>query len=797
MKNTRPINTRQMFIVPLIVLFIVTISVGLTTFYFTANRFKQTMITSGTVLAETLSVGISNDIKHKENYLSSLNSTLISAGNYIIANRDLITNEYLNEIANTFILTNIYWYNAEGLLLNDANDEFVGWTPSIGDPIYTFMHSGFNVYIEDIRKGTDNDQYYKFIYIKDFDGYFIQVGINANQIKELIQHFEFQYIIEQFVANNSGLLYALIIDTNFITIADTDIDEIGADYSGDDDYKKVLSGITLGSDWYYEKQNEVILEISTPIYHYGDIIGILGIGYSYHDYYEIRAFLSLIFVFLILIIMVFYASVQYARVINPLKQFSKKIENVDLENITEIASGNVHGVLSGLNLIFTDLITKVFEKEKENKDIIRRVTDLAFTDQLTQLPNRNAILKMLRNMCKSNNKLAVIYIDIDDFKTINDTRGHSYGDVLIQHIAYRLVQVQIEGLFVSRHQGDEFLVIYTYDDNYLLEELIEEIKKQFNTPIEIEGSSLFVEFSMGIALYPKDGKSPEELLHKADVAMYEAKKEDKMTHMFFNDEMSAQLNRRNEVLQELNDAIINDGFQILYQPQVDIDKNEVVGLEALLRIKGSTISPYEFIPIAEQNRLINRIGRIVIAKVIIQLNEWINLGIKIVPTYVNFSAIQLQDQTISDFIINQLNSLNVPAEMFGVEVTESTIIDKRELTINTLMQMKSIGIKTAIDDFGSGQAGINYMTNFKVDIVKFDKSFSDRYLNEKNIEVYLTILKLTSELGFITLAEGIETKEQVELLKNTSCKLVQGYYYYKPQKPEIITEIFLNGTMKK
>jgi diguanylate cyclase (GGDEF)-like protein len=789
MKKTKPINVQKMFYVPLIVFFIITAILGLITYNFIANRFKEEMISSGSALAETLSVGISDKIEHKKFYLATLDSTLISAGNYIIKNRDLISNEYLHQIAESFVLTDIYWYNSDGLLLNDANDEFVGWTPVIGDPIYTFMHSGLDMYIEDIRRGTEDDRHYKFVYIRDIDGYFVQVGINADHIHELTQKFEYQYVLEQFVANNSELLYALIVDKNFISIADTDIDEIGVDYSGDESYEKVLQGHTVSSNWYYEKLGDEVLEISTPIYYNGEIIGIFGIGYSYQNYNIIRIFLFSTFSVLILSIMSIFAVIQYVRVVKPLNQFSKKIETISIENTIEIKDEKDYGVLSGLNGIFTDLLSNFIKKRDENRKIIHEMTELAFVDQLTKLPNRNACIQLLTDLCVNGNQLSVIYLDIDDFKSINDTRGHTFGDVLIQRIADRFIQIQTKDTLVFRHQGDEFLIVYKFTDDEKIQYLIEETKKMFSKPIKIDESSLYINFSIGLARYPLDGKSVEQLLHYADLAMYEAKKEERMSYVIFNDEISKRSIRKNEVLTKLKDAISNDGFYILYQPQMDIQKNEVIGLEALLRLKDSNISPYEFIPIAEQNRLINNIGRIVIEKVIKQQRIWKDLGIKIVPTHVNFSAIQLQDMKIIDYIQKLLEEYDIQPEMFGVEITESTIIDKRELTIDTLMRMKSVGIKTAIDDFGSGQAGINYMSDFKVDIVKFDKSFSDRYLNQENIEIFLTILKFTSDLGFITLAEGIETKEQVDLLKDTSCKLVQGYYYYKPQQSQVIVEI--------
>ena len=788
MMKSRPIDTNKMFIIPLIIIFLTMILVGYLTFTFTARRFKDNMIENGTILAETMAHSIDDNLTYKENFIGLLDQKMLEVGYYIIDYRASLSDAYLASVMASFDLTNAYWYSPTGEVLYDASGDFIGWQAQPGDPIHDFMISGLDYYVEDIRKSTEDDLHYKFVYIRDTDGSFIQVGINAEIIYEITYHYEYQSIIEHFVEKNPELLYALVINTNYISVADTDTNEIGVDYSGDEAYALALSGTTNGDDWYYSELGETVLEVATPIYHNGDIIGILGVGYSYSNYYEIRNFLINIFFLLILSILTIYTFVQYRGVIKPLSKFSTDVENLDLNKVVYLEPVFKKSTISGLQVVFTELVNKIILKDEENKAIIARTSNLAFIDQLTGLPNRNACTEKLDDLCKSGEQTAVIYLDVDDFKSVNDTKGHYYGDMLIQNIANRLKSIEDENLYVSRHQGDEFLLLYTFTDYNKLDDIIESIKEQFKLPVEIEDSILYVEFSMGIAITKKDGNTSEVLLQKADIAMYEAKKKDKMSHVFFDEHMGEVLSRKNIILSTLNQAIIHDGFYLLYQPQVNIETNEIIGLEALLRLKDSNISPYEFIPIAETNRLINKIGRIVIEKVIIQQADWIKSGIE-VPVYVNFSANQFQDNTILDFIEETLINHQVPPTLFGLEVTESTIISNRALTIKMLERLKSIGVKTAIDDFGSGQAGINYMTNFKVDMVKFDKSFSDKYLTKETIDIYHTILKLTHDLGFITLAEGIETQTQVDLLKKTDCYLVQGYFFYKPMHGEALFEI--------
>ncbi len=796
MKSIQPINIKRMFMLPLILFFLITVIGGFLTYIFTVERFKTEMVSSGELLTETLSASLSNNLAHKDDYVDSIDSLLVSVGNNIIKHRDLITNDYLYEMTETFILTDIYWYNAEGLLLNDANDEFVGWTPQEGDPIYNFMHSGLDMHVEGIRLGTELDEdetlvYYKFVYIRAEDGFFIQVGCKADVIYELTQKYDYQYVLEQFIDNNPELLYAFVVDTNYVSIADTDIEEIGNDYSGDLAYEQVILGEKNVSDSYYEKIGEDVLEFTTPIYYNGNIIGILGIGYSYNDFNLMKVFLITIFVSIIIFILITYIIIQYVKVINPLRKFSTSVNNIDLDHITYRTAHRKYEDLSGLSILFTNLVNKVFEKNKENLNIITRMTNLAFIDQLTQLPNRYASVRFMNEICIEEKRVAIIYMDIDDFKLVNDTKGHIFGDLLLQNIANKLNKLKNEHVFISRHQGDEFLIISSYIEKIEVTDFVESIKSLFEKPIKIEQSSIFIEFSIGISLFPEHGITFGELLGKADIAMYEAKKIDKMSHIFYDSRIEENIQRKNEVINLLNNAVKNDGFFIVYQPQVNIDSGEIISLEALLRITDTNISPSEFIPIAEQNRLINKIGRIVIKKAIEQQSLWIKEGIKIVPVYVNYSANQLEDQLLTKYIIDILKNYNIPVEMFGIELTESTIIDNRELTLKTLSEMKANGIKTAIDDFGSGQAGINYLTDFKVDMVKFDKSFSDQFLVKDKMDIYYTILELTQKFGYISLAEGIEREEQIDLLKTTSCRLVQGYYYYKPLKPEIITDILL------
>lgn len=759
---------------------------GYLTYRYTLGLFQAEMTQSGSILVENLSTTMSNNQTQKDDFIDSIDSLLLSVGTTVINQRELITNDYLSELASAFILTDIYWYNSEGLLLNDANDEFVGWTPSIGDPIYNFMHSGLDVYVEDIRKGTEDDRYYKFVYIKAEDGYFVQVGCKADVIYQLTEAYEYQNVLDQFIEMHNELLYALVVDTNYIAIADTDEEEIGVDYTGDPVYESVLLGNTIASDWYYEKIDETVMEIATPIYDGDTVIGILAIGYSYENLNAMKKVLFSTFLSLTIFFISIFIVIVYVKMVSPLRKIGKTVEKIDINHITHRDLSKKYGSFNKLNNLLTNLINKVYDKNQENEKIINEISQIAYTDELTNLPNRSSTLKKLTEWCVEGNQVSLIYLDIDKFKNINDVKGHNYGDMVLKKIGEKLNSLSIDNIFVSRNIGDEFIITCKFINKNELNNILEKLKEIFSQKIKIDDSAVLIEFSIGVALYPIDAQTPQELLRKADMAMYEAKKINKMSYYVFDHKIEEKIKRNHQVLDALKDAILNDGFTILYQPQINIDSEEIVGLEALLRITDSNISPYEFIPIAEQNRLINKIGRIVIEKVIAQQAIWRSEGKTLVPIYVNYSPNQLYDITLMDFIKDVLAKHSLESNLLGIELTESTVIDNREETIKVLMEMKSMGIKTAIDDFGSGQAGINYLTDFKVEMVKFDKAFSDQFLKEDKLDIYYTILKLTDKLGFVVLAEGIEKKEQIDLLKSTSCRIVQGYYYYKPSKQDII-----------
>ncbi len=416
---------------------------------------------------------------------------------------------------------------------------------------------------------------------------------------------------------------------------------------------------------------------------------------------------------------------------------------------------------------------------------------------MTKIPNRFASNSVITEKLANNSLYALMFLDIDDFKIFNDTKGHGFGDEILIEVATVLNHLRNDNIFVARYGGDEFIFLQEYKELLDIGEFLDNIYHLLKKPITIRDHHYFINASVGVSLFPKDGTTYEELVRKADIAMYNAKNVSHTSFMFYDEVMFGKIEQDIQVVDDLKSALKNDGFELVYQPQIQIDSKEVVSLEALLRLKGKRISPGIFIPLAEKYRLINRIGRVVIEMAIEQMVRWRDDGVQLKTVYVNFSAHQLDDERIVDYIENLLKENNLEPELFGVEVTETALIEQSEQVVKVIDLMKKAGLKTAIDDFGAGQAGINYLSNFQVDTVKLDKSFSDKYLKTDQMEIFNTVVQLCELLGFNVLAEGLETKEQVELLKGTTCRLVQGYYYYKPQKPGEIPNILKMKNKRK
>lgn len=435
------------------------------------------------------------------------------------------------------------------------------------------------------------------------------------------------------------------------------------------------------------------------------------------------------------------------------------------------------------------------------QELVNKVQHQAFHDSLTNLPNRRLFEKTLKESllqatCDSSS-MAVIFLDLNGFKTINDTLGHTIGDQLLKRVADRL-RNQLQGNdTLCRMGGDEFAIvvtaIYSREDAVAIAERLTE---SFDAPFNIEGTQLKVATSMGISYSPEDGSTVSELLRNADIAMHQAKSEKHLSIQCFNQALAEQSRKRLRLEQDLRQALDQRQFELYYQPQINCIDDQVVGAEALIRWnhpEHGMISPVEFIPVAEEAGLITSIGAWVLDQACEHLAGWHAAGQSSLSVSVNIAAPQFLLHNFADLVLTNIHKHNLEPRFLELEVTESIVMGDLDPVIKRLGTLQAAGIKIAIDDFGTGYSSLSYLQDLPVDILKIDSSFVKRLSNGNALDSLVhTIMLLAFALGLETVAEGVETAEQLNALHELGCNRIQGFYYSRP----IAENLFLDAVTK-
>jgi diguanylate cyclase (GGDEF)-like protein len=421
---------------------------------------------------------------------------------------------------------------------------------------------------------------------------------------------------------------------------------------------------------------------------------------------------------------------------------------------------------------------------------------MARTDSLTGLPNRHWLNDYLPNALnkavENNHRMALLYVDLDNFKDINDSLGHKIGDELIIAVSLSLRLTLRTEDYLARIGGDEFLIVITHLDQ--MTDVIP-IAEQSLKAISLENSAAqwrgFVpKASIGISVFPDHGEDIDSLLKSADIAMYQAKSEGKSQFRFYNEEFAQKIRDRVSTERALDQAIQNDEFVMYYQPRAFARTGEFASMEALVRWRDPVrglISPADFIPIAEQSRLIIPLGDLVIHKVCKQLAIWREQGNKLMPVSINVSALQLVDDGLRLSLKKNLEEYNLPASLVAIELTESSMLDEKGNAIEELKRLHEMGIELQIDDFGTGYSSLSKLQSLDIDVVKIDQSFVYKLATDHQSRALCeTIVSIGRSLDIAIVAEGVETTEQLEMLQAMNCDEVQGYLISRPVPPEDI-----------
>lgn len=456
--------------------------------------------------------------------------------------------------------------------------------------------------------------------------------------------------------------------------------------------------------------------------------------------------------------------------------------------------------MSGETINYVGLFTDITEKRKVEKQLKK----LLLYDPLTNLPNRTLFEELLAQALLNSQfygePLVLLCIDLNRFKDINDTLGYKAGDDLLVQVSKRIRSCVRETDTVSRLCGDEFMVLLS---KVKLKDCVGHLARHvlhvLQQPFHIAGEEIFIDACIGITVYPEDGQDAESLIKNADIAISFAQKRGQGSYQYFRAQMNENLLHRVTVERELRHALEHEEFILYYQPKYDLARGKICGVEALMRWRHPTkgiISPAEFIPVAEESSLILAIGEWGLREACQQVTVWQEQGIVGLSLAANLSSRQFQDKQLLALLIETLHENGIRPEALELEITESVLMENPEEAAQLLSDIRALGVRIAIDDFGTGYSSLAYLKNFPVNTLKIDQAFIADIVRDRNDEaIVASILSMAESLNLKVVAEGVETKGQLELLREMGCEEVQGYYFSKPLPPEEVAELLKKNSM--
>ncbi|WP_127573035.1 putative bifunctional diguanylate cyclase/phosphodiesterase [Paenibacillus xylaniclasticus] len=432
------------------------------------------------------------------------------------------------------------------------------------------------------------------------------------------------------------------------------------------------------------------------------------------------------------------------------------------------------------------------ELNKQLQTALGKLEHMAYYDSLTQLPNRERLKQQLAHELANGTQLAVMFLDLDNFKNTNDMMGHNSGDLMLKDVATRLHSIVGDSCFISRYAGDEFILLYPYKRREDIEALAKRLIHSFQAPFQIHHNSIYSTLSIGISLYPEDARDVETLIQYSDEAMYDVKTSEKNGFRFFSASMSTELLYQIKLENDLRGALNNKEFTIHYQPLVELRSGKIRGVEALLRWRHpelGLISPGVFIPIAERTGVIVELGEWVLEEACRQVKSWQLAGSPELMLAVNVSIRQFKSPDLTDSVSRILSATDFDPALLELEVTES-LMQNLTQSIAILHELKNLGVKISIDDFGTGYSSLSVLRHLPVDLLKIDRSFTQELTADaSSASIVKLIIDIGHSMNLEVVCEGIEHEEEIAILQQYGCKLGQGHYYQRPAPPEEVWQL--------
>ncbi|OWZ83206.1 EAL domain-containing protein [Natranaerobius trueperi] len=611
--------------------------------------------------------------------------------------------------------------------------------------------------------------------------------IGAHEVSELIENIQFGDEGYAYIVNTEGTIMAHK-DKEFIN---SSINEIGrSDFENIDttmeDEEQDISG--------YIDEGEKMYAGYSPIKDTNWLVGVSGARDELLDnLFEFQRMLGIIALLVILtgLMIAVYFGRKIAEPIELITVQAKSISEGDFSNSISNDLLKRKDELGFLGLSFKSMKENLIDMQGE-------LEHMAYHDYMTGLPNRLAFKESFDGAIKNNqeNNYFVLMLDLDNFKLINDTMGHLFGDRVIKKIANKLDNITTDDCTVYRMGGDEFILWSNCKKDKQAQDLAKNIVDSFNDSIQIDESNVPISFSIGIAFFPKDGRSIDELLTKADIALYQSKKNGNSDYNCYQDDMADDPTRKMKIEKELKTALDNKEFTLKYHPQYNTKTGKIWGFEALIRWKNpelGSVPPDEFIEVAEKNHFIIPIGEWVLDNAMRFLQDLYEQGYKGYSISVNISVIQLLQDDFVDTVINTVDKYNMPYPCLELEITETLMIKSFNLVDDKLNYLMEKGIKVALDDFGTGYSSLTYLRTLPFTTLKIDKGFVGD-LTEKSVQgdLIASIIKIGNQVNSEVVAEGVETKEQLDNLRRNDCDRLQGYYFSKPLTKEEIVHFLLS-----
>ncbi len=652
------------------------------------------------------------------------------------------------------------------------------------------------------------------------DGEFLgvlKIVMNIDFVVGLIKEFEQQDVNRdvdiKLLTGYGRIVYSTKVDSHF-----NDIDE-GSLFSTMTANSGYITAVTASTDG-SEAGEELFIYTHSAGFEDSPGLGwVMIIEYDSKDAFAAVASLKEWLIIIISIVTILallmssYISSAISRPLVKLKAASSELGQCDFSTRIEVDSNDeMCEIASNFNDMAERLETVMAERDKEvlgRKSSEETVSQLAYYDQLTGLPNRNLFIDRIDHMIERDlwrkRLAALFFLDLDRFKVVNDTLGRADGDKLIQAVAERLKFSLRDGDVVARLGGDEFGILL--QDLARAEDLpmvVEKVFDSFRDPLVLSDEEVNVSGCIGISIFPHDGDSAAILLKNAEIAMYRAKGDGKNMYRLFSPSMALKSREVLRIESVLDTAVERDQLVLHYQPQLSLETGKITGTESLVRLKdpdGGLIPPGKFIDLAEETGLIVKISRWVLNKACSQGKEWHDEGIEKFNVSVNISARMFNQADLIDTIASALSKSGFPPEYLDLEITESVVMADADEAIKKMHKLKELGVKFSVDDFGTGYSSLSYMKHMPIDMLKIDRSFViDIMKNETDMAIMKAIISMAHSLGIEVIAEGVEERDQLDLLIALGCDKIQGYYFSKPVAASEHTVMLLDGSgldMKK